>query len=58
MGVLLLNFIPVPTCQNQGFIYIFEYSEWSKNHRVFSLYMHDYILNLSKSFTNSLGYWQ
>ena len=44
MGVWLLNFTPVPTRQNEGF-FCFEYSEWSKNHRVFSLYMHDYIPN-------------
>ena len=25
------------------FLFFFEYSEWSKNHRVFSLYMHDYM---------------
>ena len=25
------------------FIIIFDYSEWSKNHRVFSIYMQDYI---------------
>ena len=24
------------------FLIIFDYSEWSKNHRVFSLYMQDY----------------
>ena len=42
MGVWLLNFTPVPTRQNQGLFIFFEYSEWSKNHRVFALYMQDY----------------
>ena len=43
MGVWVLNFTPVPTRQNKGFCFL-EYSEWSKNHRVFSLYMQDYII--------------
>ena len=43
MGVWLLNFTLVPTRQNK-LLNCFEYSEWSKNHRLFTLYMHDYML--------------
>ena len=31
-------------------LFVGEYSEWSKNHRVFSLYMHDYMLRVSMDF--------
>ena len=41
MGVWLFNFTPVPYTPKPRYFYFGEYSEWSKNHRVFSLYMHD-----------------
>ena len=43
MGVWLLNFTPVPYTPKPRVYFFGEYSEWSKNHRVFSLYMHDYM---------------
>ena len=40
------------------FLVIFDYSEWSKNHRVFSLFMQDYISNqavISTSWNSSIN---
>ena len=55
MGVWLLNFTPVPRHQNQVF-HFFKYSEWSKNHRVFSLYIHDYIMHALGPYCTTRSY--